>query len=107
VPIGGIYEPGKQYTLKITVQQAQPKRQRFGFQLTALNTSNKRAGTLASLNGETQVLSETGFGGRQYIEHTEFGTFPNAKNSHVWQVRWTAPDTDIGTVIFYIAGNAA
>ena len=105
VPIGGIYEPGKQYTLTITVMQQ--KRQRYGFQMTALNTSNKRAGILASLNSETQVLEETGFGGRQYIEHTEFGTFPNAKNSHVWQVRWTAPDTDIGTVIFYIAGNAA
>jgi hypothetical protein len=105
VPIGGIYEPGKQYTLTITVTQ--PKRQRYGFQMTALNTSNRRAGTLASLNGETQVLSETGFGGRQYIEHTQLGTLPNAKNSHVWQVRWTAPDTDIGTVIFYIAGNAA
>jgi Reeler domain len=105
VPIGGIYEPGKQYTLTITVMQQ--KRQRYGFQMTALNTSNRRAGTLAALNGETQVLSETGFGGRQYIEHMALGTLPNAKNSHVWQVRWTAPDTDIGTVIFYIAGNAA
>jgi hypothetical protein len=85
----------------------QQKRSAFGFQMTALNTSNRRAGTLAPLNGETQVLSETGFGGRQYIEHTSLGTFPNAKNSHVWQVRWTAPDTDIGTVSFYIAGNAA
>jgi len=106
-PIGGIYEPGKQYTLTITVQQGQPKGQLFGFQMTALNQSNRRAGTLSSLNSETQVLSEIGFGGRQYIEHKQQGTIPNAKNSHVWQVRWTAPDTDIGTVIFYISGNAA
>lgn len=104
-PIGGIYEPGKQYTLTITVQQ--PKRSTFGFQMTALNQSNRRAGTLTSLNSETKVLSETGFGGRQYIEHTQQGTLLNAKNSHVWQVRWTAPDTDVGTVIFYISGNAA
>src|SRR3954471_13632216 len=47
VPIGGIYEPGKPYTLTISVQQ--PKRSAFGFQVTALNTSNRRAGTLASL----------------------------------------------------------
>jgi hypothetical protein len=106
-PIGGVYEPGKSYTLTITVQQQQPKRQLFGFQITALNTSNRRAGTLVSLNSETQVLSETGFGGRQYIEHTQQGTIPNAKNSRIWQVRWTAPDTDVGTVGFYMAGNAA
>jgi len=104
-PIGGVYEPGRQYTLTVTV--AQSKRQRFGFQITAIDTSNRRAGTLASLGGDTQVLSETGFGGRQYIEHTELGTLPNAANSRVWQIRWTAPDADIGPVIFYMAGNAA
>jgi hypothetical protein len=104
-PIGGVYEPGQQYTLTVTVSQT--KRQRFGFQVTAIDSSNHRAGTLAALSGDTQVLSETGFGGRQYIEHTELGTLPNASNSRVWQVRWTAPDTDVGTVVFYMAGNAA
>lgn len=106
-PINGVYEPGQQYTLTVTVSQSQPRRQRFGFQMTALDGSNHRAGTLAALSGDAQVLSETGFGGRQYIEHTEPGTLPNASNSRVWQVRWTAPDTDVGTVAFYIAGNAA
>ncbi|HJQ24269.1 MAG TPA: choice-of-anchor V domain-containing protein [Blastocatellia bacterium] len=106
-PINGVYQPGQVYTLTVTVAQSQPRRQAFGFQLTALDSANHRAGTLASLNGDTQVNAETGFGGRQYIEHTELGTFPNAANSRVWQVRWTAPDTDIGTVSFYIAGNAA
>ncbi|MFL6276679.1 MAG: choice-of-anchor V domain-containing protein [Blastocatellia bacterium] len=105
-PINGLYQPGQQYTLTITVAQGGDRRA-YGFQMTALDTSNHRAGTLASLNGDTQVLSETGFGGRQYIEHTQQGTIPNAANSRVWQVRWTAPDTDVGTVVFYIAGNAA
>lgn len=104
-PIGGVYVPGQAYTLTVTVEQR--NRGAYGFQLTALDSSNHRAGTLASLNSETQVLSQTGFGGRQYIEHTQQGTFPNASRSRVWQVRWTAPDTDIGTVIFYMAGNAA
>lgn len=106
-PIGGVYEPDKSYTLTVTVEQNQKDRRQFGFQLTALDTSNHRAGTLASLNSDTQMLSQTGFGGRQYIEHTQQGTFPNASRSRVWQVRWTAPDTDIGTVTFYMAGNAA
>ena len=104
-PVGGVYQPSQQYTLTVTV--AQTKRQRFGFQLTALDSSNHRAGTLSSLGEDTQVLAETGFGGRQYIEHTELGTLPNSANSRVWQIRWTAPNTDIGTVVFYIAGNAA
>jgi hypothetical protein len=106
--IGGLYEPGKPYTLTVTVEQpSDPKGQAFGFQMTALNDSNRRAGTLSTLNNETQVLSQTGFGGRQYIEHTQLGTLPNARNKHVWQVRWTAPDSDVGTVIFYISGNGA
>src|ERR1700759_3938761 len=45
-PVGGVYEPRQQYTLTITVQQN--KRQRFGFQMTALDGTNHRAGTLAS-----------------------------------------------------------
>src|SRR5207253_4601377 len=82
-PIGGVYVPSQQYTLTVTVAQAQPRRQRFGFQITAIDSSNRRAGTLASLGGDTQVLSETGFGGRQYLEHTELGTLPNSANSRV------------------------
>src|SRR5262245_9054373 len=57
-PIGGIYQPGQQYTLTVTVQQA--GRQRYGFQLTAIDKNLNRAGTFASLSNETQVLSETG-----------------------------------------------
>lgn len=104
-PINGVYQPGQQYTLTVTVAQA--NRQRYGFQMTALDGAMIRAGTLAAVGSDAQVLAESGFGGRQYVEHTEAGTLPNAANSRVWQVRWTAPDTDVGTVIFYVAGNAA
>src|SRR5262249_34685978 len=104
-PIGGVYQPGQQYTLTVTVQQS--NRVRYGFQMTALNMSNTRAGTLTSLGSDTQVLSATGPGERQYIEHTQPGTSPNGLNSRIWHVGWTAPDSDIGTVVFYVAGNAA
>ncbi|HEY9230887.1 MAG TPA: choice-of-anchor V domain-containing protein [Blastocatellia bacterium] len=104
-PINGLYQPGQQYTLTVTVAQA--NRQRYGFQMTALDNANHRAGTLAAISSDAQLNPETGFGGRQYVEHTELGTLPNAANSRVWQVRWTAPDTDVGTVAFYVAGNAA
>src|SRR5262245_51404637 len=67
-----VYTPGQDYTLRVTVQQA--GRTRFGFQLTALDKDANRAGTLATLDGTTQVLGTTGFGGRQYIEHSPSGT---------------------------------
>jgi hypothetical protein len=103
--VPAIYEPGQQYTLAVVVQQA--NRQRFGFQLTAVDQNGNRAGTLSELGSDSQVNPETGFGGRQYIEHTQLGTFPNGANSRTWQVRWTAPSTDIGTVRFWFAGNGA
>ncbi|HSB09416.1 MAG TPA: choice-of-anchor V domain-containing protein [Blastocatellia bacterium] len=99
-----IYEPGKAYTLLVTAAQA--GRIRFGFQLTVIDASRKRAGTLTSLDGTTQVLTQTGPGGRQYIEHTQLGADSPFTGSRTWQIRWTAPDTDVGTVVFYFAGNA-
>jgi len=103
--VPAVYTPGQQYAINVTTQQG--GRVRFGFQLTALDKNAARAGTLSSLDGNTQVNSDTGFGGRQYIEHTEPGTEAQIAGSKTWQLRWTAPDTDIGTVIFYFAGNAA
>lgn len=98
------YEPGQAYTIAAITAQA--GRIRFGFQLTVIDGAGVRAGTLASLDGSTQVIPETGAGGRQYIEHREQGTFANGAGSRTWQIRWTAPSTDIGTVRFYVAGNA-
>jgi hypothetical protein len=103
--VPSVYAPGQEYTVSITVQQG--GRQRFGFQLTALDQNGNRAGTLATLGGDMQLNGETGFGGRQYIEHTEPGTFPNGVASRTWQFRWVAPSSDIGTVRFWFAGNAA
>ncbi len=98
------YTPGEQYTLTVTVQQS--GRSRFGFQLTVIDGSGNRAGTLQSLDSNTQRNAVTGTGGRQYIQHTQIGT-TGAGGLRVWQFRWTAPATDVGTVTFYAAGNAA
>ena len=100
-----VYNPGQQYTMMVTVQQTGQKR--FGFQLTAIDQNGNRAGTLAPVSSDSQVNPETGAGGRQYIEHTEIGTSPTGPNSRTWSIRWTAPSTDIGTVGFWFAGNAA
>jgi hypothetical protein len=100
-----VYNPGQEYTFSIVVQQN--NRHRFGFQLTALDQTGNRAGTLASVSSDTQLNPETGVGGRQYVEHTEIGTTATGANSRTWVIRWTAPSTDIGTVSFWFAGNAA
>jgi hypothetical protein len=99
-----VYEPGQSYTLSVTVRQAV---QRFGFQMTVIDSGGNRAGTLEPLGPETQINSQTGLGGRQYIQHTQQGTVPTTQGQRVWQIRWIAPSTDIGTVRFYAAGNAA
>src|SRR5215216_1003996 len=104
-PIDGVYQPGQQYTLSVTVQQN--GRQRYGFQLTAVDLSGSKAGTLASISPDTQVNPDSGVGGRRYIEHMELGTFPTVPGSRTWQVLWTAPSNDLGTVRFYVAGNGA
>jgi hypothetical protein len=98
------YEPGGTYNFTVTTAQA--GRVRFGFQLTAIDGTGNRAGTLSNLDASTQVLPQTGAGGRQYIEHTSIGTLATGTGSRTWQIRWTAPSTDIGTVRFYVAGNA-
>jgi Reeler domain len=98
-----VYQPGQVYPLNVTVQQG--GRQRFGFQLTAIDGSDKKAGTLQSPTSDSQVIAETGFGDRQYVEHTQIGTV--GQGNRTWQIRWTAPSSDVGTVRFFVAGNAA
>lgn len=100
-----VYTPGEQYNLTITVQQNH--KHRFGFQLTAIDKNGNRAGTLVPVSSDSQLTPDTGIGGRQYIEHTQIGTLATGANSRTWTIRWTAPSTDIGTVFFWFAGNAA
>jgi uncharacterized repeat protein (TIGR01451 family) len=81
---------------------------RWGFELTVLDTSDEKAGTLQTLDGFTQIIDNAGPGGaRQYIEHTSAGTFVGQPNGASWTFNWIAPATDIGTVTFYAAGNQA
>lgn len=103
--VPSVYTPGQQYTLTVTVQQN--NRHRFGFQLTAIDQNWNRAGTLAPVGSDSQINLDTGFGGRQYIEHTEIGTLANGSSSRTWAIRWAAPSADVGTVTFWFAGNAA
>ncbi|HEV2860472.1 MAG TPA: PQQ-dependent sugar dehydrogenase, partial [Pyrinomonadaceae bacterium] len=102
------YTPGQTYDITVRHSTADQTRVRWGFQLTALDASEEKAGSLQALDATTQVLNNQGpFPGRQYVEHTSQGTFPGQKNAASWTFRWTAPAEDVGPVTFYAAGNQA
>lgn len=102
------YIPGQTYSVTVTHANPDLTRRRWGFELTALDTSDEKAGALQNLDGLTQILNNSGPGGaRQYIEHTGSGTFIGQQNGASWTFNWTAPPTDVGPVTFYTAGNQA
>jgi uncharacterized repeat protein (TIGR01451 family) len=102
------YIPGQTYQITVTHSNPDPTRLRWGFELTALDTSDEKAGNLQNLDDLTQILDNAGPGSaRQYIEHSAVGTFVNQQNGASWTFNWTAPPTDVGVITFYSAGNQA
>jgi len=102
------YIPGQTYQITVTQTNTDLTRLRWGFELTALDTSDEKAGNLASTDVFTQILNNQGPGlARQYIQHTAAGTYPGQQNGASWTFNWTAPPTDIGFITFYAAGNQA
>jgi len=109
VTIDGVptsYMPGQTYTLTVTVQRT--GQIRWGFELTALKSSDATAaGTITITNTLTRMGT---LNGRTYVEQTtvngDDGTFSN-QSSGSWEFSWTAPAAGAGAVTFYAAGNAA
>ncbi len=98
------YTPGETYPM--TVYLVDPGQRLWGFELTALRTSDRlQGGTLAAVDGTTQV-STGPFDELDYIKQTLEGTFPNATSAS-WPILWTAPPAGTGLVQLYVAGNAA
>lgn len=91
------YVPGQTYALQLQVNTA--GQARAGFEFVALNSQNQQAGTLTITNTNNTALQTQG--GKQYISHK------NAATNNTWSFNWTAPATNVGTVRFYFAGNAA
>src|SRR5205085_12345390 len=71
------YLPGQTYQITVTHSSPDQPRQRWGFQLTALDGGDEKAGNLQTVgDGLTQILDNQGPGSsRQYVEHTAAGTF--------------------------------
>lgn len=103
VPDG--YEPGLTYT--ITVNVAQAGQLRWGFQMTVLDALHQPAGTSVPTDTNAQLQDFSTFTERQYISHTIGGTAADRPNGNSWTIDWTAPETNVGKVTFWAAGNAA
>lgn len=89
------YLPNTTYTGVLLLNTATTKN---GFQLVALNSNNNQAGTIATLDTKTNVVTS---GGKQYLNQTTAG---NQQKS--WSFSWTSPSTNVGEVTFYVATNS-
>lgn len=94
------YVPGQTYI--ITVTGTHTGVVKFGFELTAENTSGTKVGTFAITNATQTKLTN----GNKAVTHTSGGTTPTA-GSKSWSANWTAPNPAVGPVVFNAALNAA
>ena len=97
------YIPSEVYT--IVVNLARAGQSRWGFEMTALDADGARAGSFEVDDAGNTQLSEAN--SKQYIKHTSAGTAQGTNDTHSWEFQWTAPDTDMGPITFYAAGNAS
>jgi uncharacterized protein (TIGR03437 family) len=120
-PNGLTYMPGVKQTLTVTVSDSAQRR--WGFQLTARQSSNSKsqAGTFTiGGDGYTQLvcvntaLTTESYSGCPsstyplvYIEQTSKGTQAGKTGSGSFTFTWTPPAADFGSVVVYVAGNAA
>lgn len=91
------YVPGKQYTLRFSVNPANGTPGGYGYQATVLDSKNAQAGTLGTAPSGQRVIT---LGGRQYAEQSR------RASSGVFQLPWTAPTAGTGNVVVYSTGVA-
>jgi uncharacterized protein (TIGR03437 family) len=121
-PNGLTYTPGVTQHLVVTVSD--PNQRRWGFQLTARQTSSNgktQAGTFAKTDNNTQgACASTTFIAQtvpatncpssqplMYIEHTLAGTRLGTTGGVNFEFDWTPPAANVGNITIYVAGNAA
>ncbi|MBL7813348.1 MAG: hypothetical protein JNL57_14090 [Bacteroidetes bacterium] len=99
----GPYAPGKTYTLSVSITDAGSKR--FGFQLTALDSLNAKAGKIKISDAEsTQMLHNTFMlQDREYATYTFGGTGADSPGKKTWKLQWKAPASGTGPVTLYAA----
>jgi uncharacterized protein (TIGR03437 family) len=134
-PNGLTYTPGVKQHLVVTI--ADPAQRAWGFQLTARPTSNSAtmAGSFAFTDANTLIMcadpnltqesASCSAGGAascqrttptcpanqtlQYMEHSLVGynASKGKTGSSTYEFDWTPPSSDVGSIVIYVAGNAA
>ncbi len=101
---GGGYIPDSSYT--ITLSYSHSGKSKFGFQLTCLDNDDDMAGSFTNLNNKTSMTSATVSGAtRSYMRQTSSGN--SGSGSISWSFKWTAPSSNLDTVVFYTIVNSA
>lgn len=78
-----------------------------GFQLSARYEDGSQAGKFKIGDNDRIMFSDAVPDSLQYVQHSNEGTNPSAENKNSWTVRWEAPESLKGPVIFNITSNAA
>jgi hypothetical protein len=99
IPANG-YTPGETYL--ITATGTHNGVVKFGFELTAETSGGTKIGTLAITEATRTKLTNQ----NKAVTHKAAGNVPNG-NTNTWTVNWTAPASDVGSIHFYAAFNAA
>lgn len=100
------YLPGQK--MRILLRVSDPRARAWGFEASVRRASapaTTGAGTLASVDDDTQVLRNAAT--VQWITHTTAGSHPGVTGSYTYEFDWTAPSTAVGDVVFYASANAA
>lgn len=96
---------GETVDIKIAVER--DKLGAAGFQLSARYKDGSQAGEFDIERSDRIMFSESVPDSVQYVQHTNKGTKPSEGNTSSWNVKWKAPDSAEGIIIFNIAANAA
>ncbi|NNE67622.1 MAG: hypothetical protein HKN33_13745, partial [Pyrinomonadaceae bacterium] len=103
------YQPNQDIPVTVTIND--PNGFVFGFQLTAIDSQGRAAGTFTlPTQNPAQMQIVTGIVDpheRKYVEQTGDGTLPSQPGTKSWTFNWTTPSEDLGAITFYAAGNAA
>jgi Secretion system C-terminal sorting domain len=97
------YALSRQYIIRMTITASSGTPSAYGFQMIDIRKkdSTNIKGFLAKTEQATNIGIDTiAASGRVYAEH-------NARlTANIIDVKWKAPTTDLGTIVFYGAGNA-